>query len=270
MTVAYNEGGARIRKTLTRYELLNDVVVPRRPETTRYLPSGTENSTEMDAYGRTTRAYLFAGDERIGFKNQQATALYIKDHLGSTKATLNLYQQDAAQAQPFETDLAISTVHHWSLDGDLKDGVTNANAILNGTGSTYRSGVKDQALKLDGIGDYLDLGVPTPFTEDPSLFTAALWIRMDVDLTATTATHSILSNKKRYERRYGPAGGKPHQRHRLGTLTLYTYDSGGSDFLKTTTGNHFPNDGQWHYLVYSQNGDQGALYLDGHPWWKGP
>ena len=24
-------------------------------------------------------------------------------------------------------------------------------------------------------------------------------------------------------------------------------------FLKTTTGNHFPNDGQWHYLVVTQN-----------------
>ena len=216
MTVAYNEGGARIRKTLTRYEVLNDVVVPRRPETTRYLPSGTENMTEMDAYGRTTRAYLFAGDDRIGFKNAQATALYIKDHLGSTKATLNLYQQDATQARPFETDLATSTAHHWALDGDLKDGVTDADAILNGSGSIYLSGVKDQALKLDGIGDYLDLGVPTPFTDDPSLFTAALWIRMDADLTATTATHAILSNRNGSERRHGPAHGKQHQRHRLG------------------------------------------------------
>ena len=147
----------------------------------------------------------------------------------------------------------------------MKDGVTDADATLNGSGSTYLSGVKDQALKLDGIGDYLDLGVPSPFTDDPSLFTAALWIRMDTDLTTTTATHSILSNKN------GTNGGlvllvESHTNGTAsGTLTLYTYDSGGSDFLKTTTGNHFPNDGQWHYLVYSQNGDQGALFLDGHP-----
>ena len=49
MTVAYNEGGARIRKTLTRYEILNDVVVP---QTARNHPLPAQRHRKHHRNGR--------------------------------------------------------------------------------------------------------------------------------------------------------------------------------------------------------------------------
>ena len=268
VSYTYNAAGARTSRLRTAYvadENGDPVAQPARRD--YFLPFGTENLAEMDTHGRLTRAYLFAGDERIGFKSETDTGLYVKDHLGSTKSVLRIYRDDVQNlAQPNLWLQPGTPAHHWPLDGDLLDLTNGASASLQGGGSSaYVTGVAEQALQLDGAGDYLDLGSPALFTDDADFFTLAMWVRVDQDLTAANATYSLFSNRD------GATGGMAlllesnTNGTASGTLTLYTYQTDGSDFIKTTTGNHFPNDQQWHYLVITQQGNLGTLYLDGNP-----
>jgi len=90
-TFSYDFSGARISRTLTVYEMPEGASEPDEVvNTTYYLPSGTENLAELDQYGRVSRAYQFAGGERIGYKSKRIHARYVKDHLGSTRQTIAL------------------------------------------------------------------------------------------------------------------------------------------------------------------------------------
>lgn len=92
---SYNTTGIRFKRSIVRHDEAGN---PLPADVTYLLPSGNENSAELDHWGRPTRAYLFAGDSRIGFKDHTSTALYLKDHLGSTKMTLALHQPTIADA----------------------------------------------------------------------------------------------------------------------------------------------------------------------------
>jgi RHS repeat-associated protein len=100
----YDFSGTRIKRvTLTHREndegeLVNDI------KTTSFMPSGTENLAEMDQDGRITRAYQFAGGARIGYKSRKTHALYIKDHLGSTRQTFALYKWKLQDSGPVQTE----------------------------------------------------------------------------------------------------------------------------------------------------------------------
>lgn len=92
-TFTYDHTGTRIKR-----ELDSDYNPATPNEITYYIPYGTENLAELDAHGRVKRAYTFAGSERTGYKSRNRTAVYVKDHLGSTKMTLALYASTLQEA----------------------------------------------------------------------------------------------------------------------------------------------------------------------------
>lgn len=63
-----------------------------------YLPAGTENLAEMDQFGRITRAYVFEGGNRLGYKSKRQAGLYVKDHLGSTKMVVAMNRSSFGEA----------------------------------------------------------------------------------------------------------------------------------------------------------------------------
>jgi RHS repeat-associated protein len=103
-TFTYDHSGSRIQR-----ELDGDNNPATANEISYFIPFGTENLAELDGRGRVRRAYSFAGGERTGYKAAGRTVLYLKDHLGSTKMTLDLYastlqeglQQRAGDADPY-------------------------------------------------------------------------------------------------------------------------------------------------------------------------
>lgn len=52
----------------------------------------------MDERGRFNRLYVFSDGERIGYKSKQNHALYVKDHLGSTRMVVGLYEPNIDDA----------------------------------------------------------------------------------------------------------------------------------------------------------------------------
>jgi RHS repeat-associated protein len=103
-TFTYDHSGSRIQR-----ELDADNNPATANEISYFIPFGTENLAELDGRGRVRRAYTFAGSERTGYKAAGRTVLYLKDHLGSSKMTLDLYastlqeglQQRAGDADPY-------------------------------------------------------------------------------------------------------------------------------------------------------------------------
>ena len=89
---------------------------------------GTENVAELDASGRPSRAYLFAGAERIGFRNYSQTALYMKDHLGSTKMTLALDDPDISAVTQVQNSATTGT-RALKLDPQAGDSLVKASDI---------------------------------------------------------------------------------------------------------------------------------------------
>ena len=95
MQFQYDHSGTRIARSVTSFTNGQpDPVV----KTQYYVPSGTDNLAELDDFGRIKRAYTFAGGERIGYKSKRHSALYVKDHLGSTRMTLALFRPTMAGA----------------------------------------------------------------------------------------------------------------------------------------------------------------------------
>jgi len=103
-TFTYDHSGSRIQR-----ELDADNNPATANEISYFIPFGTENLAELDGRGRVRRAYCFAGGERTGYKAAGRTVLYLKDHLGSSKMTLDLYAstlqegllQRAGDADPY-------------------------------------------------------------------------------------------------------------------------------------------------------------------------
>lgn len=81
-TFLYDHNGRRVYRSKVRQGTL--------VEETYYVPFGNDNAAELDDWGRARRVYLFSGQDRIGYKSKAHTAMYIKDHLGSTKMVVAL------------------------------------------------------------------------------------------------------------------------------------------------------------------------------------
>ncbi len=162
-------------RTITRHDLYG---VPLYPETNWFLPIGVENLAEMDGYGRTQRTYLFAGSDRIGFKSEKVTALYIKDHLGSSKLTFSLLRTQGTDLPPTE---AGATVGSWSFDSSFQDESWNKLTATPTGGAGFATGYLDDALYLDGIDDSVDLGFIPALSQNVTDFTFSAWVRLSVD-----------------------------------------------------------------------------------------
>ena len=259
MEVTYDQGGTRIKRQTTRYEELEGTLLPLRPETTHYLPSGTENQAELDRLGRTQRAYLFAGEGRIGFKSADATAFYITDHLGSTKVTAAVagVPEAGLQELPPTSDL----LGHWALDDSYDNQVSAGAPAVPHNSPVFVDSPRGKAISLDGNDDYLDLN-QTDLGQNVGDLSISLWAKLGEPLGGVNRNYHIVSNQ---------ASGSEGYRIRLlnkvdpaqaGGIHFTTFASSGSVTVNSGA-QTWPDDGDWHHLAVTKSGDVGKIYLDG-------
>jgi len=120
----------------------------------------------------------------VGANLQNVTSLTIGVDGASASGMLyideiRLYPQAVEMVTPTEPDSA-NLVAHYSLDGDALDSSGNANHGAENGGPFYQAGVDGQAIRLDGVDDYVEVpGAPSLDMTDA--ITIAAWIYREVD-----------------------------------------------------------------------------------------
>jgi len=123
----------------------------------------------------------------------------------------------------------------------------------NGTiyGASWIDGKFGRALSFDGVDDYVEINeVDNTLTPGTSNYSIELWFKLSSESTG----HRGLVSKGVFQGN--------------GAYTTYIYDSDfakwysdGTNTVSGVTGNL--NDGQWHHIVFTKNGDEHRIYLDG-------
>ncbi|CAM2005300.1 RHS repeat-associated core domain-containing protein [Acanthopleuribacter pedis] len=173
-TYRYNHNGTRTYRRIVR-----DNIIQRE---TYFVPSGTENAMELDRWGRARRAYLFSGSERIGYKSNEHTAVYVKDHLGSTKMVVTLYRNVLSNPEPSEP--ASAPTPEPAVDQALLANL-NCNETLATTGVLQEKGFEGEpsyVYRNGGRGLWLDRNESYQLQEHPAVeamtqaFSISLWL----------------------------------------------------------------------------------------------
>jgi hypothetical protein len=138
-------------------------------------------------------------------------------------------------------------VAYYALDGNARDtSGRGAHGVENGV-PTYEAGVQGQAIRLDGIGDFIDLGVPTHWPSGNAPRTVSAWAQ----------TFSVEPGW-----RVIVGYGSPVAPQGTGLVMNGTglYASGyGSDI---SLGN-FWDTGEWHHVGLTYDGTTVRMYADG-------
>ena len=167
-----------------------------------------------------------------------AGTLYIDD--------IRLYPLTPEVVTPVAPDNA-SLIARYTLDGDATDASGNgANGVENGE-PLYEAGIEGQAIRLDGIDDFVDLGVPTHWPGGAAPRTLCAWAQ----------TFSLEPGWRVIASYGSPSGGQATGLVMNGTAL---YGSGyGSD---VNIGNFWGIE-EWHHVGLSYDGATVRLYADG-------
>lgn len=193
-------------------------------------------------------------------------------------------------AEDIVTDGLVSywTFDHEDIIGDtVKDvwGVNNATIV--GTPTIVDGHLKD-ALKFDGIKDYVNLTTLGDFGAKLDFYTVEMWIKTDYKETWTTIFKTIDTCNNRAMMIWGidinrrMANAEEQQNDPFGPQIIFAEDSiqlylpslfknKGGCSLSFLTGEFPISDGEWHHLVYrnktvDENGaewTERALFIDG-------
>jgi len=103
----------------------------------------------------------------VGVEGTGSGVVYIDD--------IRLYARTPQYGTPVEPDPA-SLVAYYALDGNAKDSSGNGYHGQESGSPTYEAGVNGQALALDGINDFIDLGKPSDWPAGRSPRSLCLWV----------------------------------------------------------------------------------------------
>ncbi|UCD49687.1 MAG: hypothetical protein JSW27_19405 [Phycisphaerales bacterium] len=159
---------------------------------------------------------------------------------------IRLYPQAAEYITPMEPDAA-NLVGYWALDGNANDSSGNGYDGTEVGGPTYVAGKDGQAVRLDGVDDYIDLGNPADWPSGTAPRTMSAW----------AMTNSVEAGW-RWAVAYGTdAAG---QAMFLGMNTADLYGGGYGDDVSLA---NFWVMGEWHHLGLTYDGTTARLYADG-------
>ena len=192
-----------------------------------------------------------------------------------------------------ENIVTVGLVSYWTfdrehiIDNTVKDvwGVNDATIV--GTPTLVNGHLKD-ALKFDGIKDYVNLTTLGDFGAKLDFYTVEMWIKTDYKETWTTIFKTIDTCNNRATPIWGidinrrTADAKERQNDPFGPQIIFA-----EDFIQLYLASRFKNrdgcslaflrgefpisDGEWHHLVYTnktvdENGEEWterALFIDG-------
>ena len=158
-------------------------------------------------------------------------------------------------------------VGYWNFDNDVNDDSGNKNhGVINGN-PQYVSGMMNQALKFDGIDDFVDV----PFSLDLNLPDSggAISLWMNVDESVVLGQGNKLGVLRRNSNTNGLAEGNydfvlyqggPTSPHFIGGYLGNTLSNGGVNFILGT--NEITNN-KWHHVVFMWNSSTISTYYNG-------
>ncbi|UCD49688.1 MAG: discoidin domain-containing protein [Phycisphaerales bacterium] len=164
--------------------------------------------------------------------------LYIDD--------ISLYPKAVEYITPTEPDSA-NLVGQWSLDGNANDSSGNGYHGTEMNGPTYVTGIDGQAMKFDGVDDYVDFGNPADWPSGAEPRTMSFW-----------ATTNSVDAGYRFAVSYGSAGTGQAMFIGINGTTLY-----GGGYGDDVTVADFWVMGEWHHLGLTYDGTTARLYADG-------
>jgi len=183
----------------------------------------------------------------FGTNLQSVTTLAIGIDGNGTSGTLyfddiRLYPYSRQFITPAEPNNA-GLIGHWKFDGDTLDYSGLGNDGTLGGDPQWVAGIKDGALDLDGIDDYVEIdGVADYITTN--VFTLTAWIK-----TTQTAEGSLFGTNdsgSNHELQFGVKGGN-----------VWVDDGSETQFPPAV------NDDQWYFVVYIRDGATAYIYVDG-------
>jgi len=144
----------------------------------------------------------------------------------------------------------------YPFSGNVNDESSNSNdgTVYGAVLTTDRFGNTNSAYSFDGVDDYIDLG--SSFTQSPADLTYAAWIKTTYDVPSG-GSRVIISRKDAMltdscmtllvnENDYASIGINSHQHYT--TWPVYSTAI---------------NDGRWHFVTATKNGDTLTVYVDG-------
>jgi Concanavalin A-like lectin/glucanases superfamily len=160
---------------------------------------------------------------------------------------ISLYPRAVEYITPAEPDSA-NLVGQWSLDGNANDSSGNGYHGTETNGPTYVTGVDGQAMKFDGVDDYVDFGSPADWPSGLEPRTMSCWL----------TTNSVEAGY-RFAVAYGNGGTGQAMFIGINGTTLY---GGGYNGVDVTVAD-FLVMGEWHHLALTYDGTMARLYAEG-------
>jgi len=186
------------------------------------------------------------------------------DKMGDDSDVIILYDENDIKVDSYEYDARVHNVNntpgetnnlvaYLPFDGDLLDKSGNGNnGSYNGDAIIVGSGKINQALSLDGDGDYVTIADSDDFNFGLGEFSIESWFK-----TTNSSRQWLLA---RYEN-YGPGWGIGTQNnHSLGYIRTFESGSGKTEIEGTIN----VSDNAWHHLVMIRTGDDIKIYTDGN------
>ena len=159
---------------------------------------------------------------------------------------IRLYPLVPEYVTPVAPDNA-SLVAHYTLDGAATDASGNGAHGVENSFPTYEAGVEGQAIRLDGIDDFVDLGIPEHWPSGAAPRTLCAWAQ----------TFSVEPGWRVIAGYGSPAGGQGTGLVMNGT-SLY-----GSGYASDVSIDNFWAVEEWHHVGLTYDGTTVRLYADG-------
>lgn len=200
-------------------------------------------------------------ETRIYSRALSATEIANLYRAGAVKINPSLATTKIGKTRTPTGSLQTGLVGHWTFDGkDMYSNVAdvsgngNSGVLQSFTSTTTAIGKIGQALRFDGVNDYVDINA-TVGNFGTSDFSVSAWIKTTSDDGYIISKRAICGVGSFWNLRAGDGNSL------FGVLVAEIYDAGGTSI--TVGGTRTIKDNQWHHVATVRSGTTVTIYVDG-------
>ncbi len=223
----------------------------------------SKNAVAFDKFTDNANWFTIGGRKGGGFAEGTIDDFRVYNRSLSADEITRLYQQGATtyinKTIATNPDLNSGLVGHWTFDGadmtlNVADSSGNGNTgYLNGfTSTTTAIGAIGQALDFDGVDDYVNIGDSN--SVDVTITTISAWIK--TSQTSFPNGFAYIVKKDKF------TGSGPYTLYTTSNNTFFALRSQDGGNPSVSAGVN-PNDGNWHHIVATYDGNTLKIYYDG-------